>query len=431
VISLGTLAGTLLGGEPGRAATSSVDNAPPDATPKEIELGKKAADEFEKAKTTKLLDAKSSPENGAMLLKLNGMVKKLGAASGRPGIQYTVKIVDEKDVNAFTLPNGHIYVYKGLLDFAASDDELAGVLGHEIGHNVRMHALRGEAKAKKLSWVNLAAMAAMIAGGTNGANVGQFSQYLLVGVMNGYGVEYEKEADACAVPEMIKAGYNPSAIVTFMQRLELQEERSPEVHLGIFQTHPPSDERAEACLAAIKAAGVTYRPREVTGAKTAVVEEKEDRYCVNFGDLTLIELARSGKTARTRADSAAARINSLMRDGLQTYEVTVSASGQLLGRGQEIATAIAADGALPTLAPVSPSKAVANGAADAKAGPTSAVPTVTPAVTPAVTPLVTPAVAAPPGAGAATLSLTPQATAQKWADQLRRLFWKERINGKF
>jgi len=460
-----------------------VDNPPPGATPHEIAEGDKAAKQLEADKTIKLLDPNASPDNKALLDKLNGMAKRLGAVSKRPLINYTVKVIVSKDVNAFTLPNGHIYVYQGLIDYAASDDELAGVLAHEIGHNVRMHALRGERTAKKMNWVGLAAMAAMLAGGYNGANIGAFSQYLLVGVMNGYGEGYEEEADAAGVREMIAAGYNPSAMVTFMQRLQLLEDRSPEVQLGIFATHPPSDQRAAAMLAQIEAAGLTFDPRDVTGAKQAIVTEKPDRFVVSLAGITLIEIAKdpadikatplanagtapkgavpaktnpdpygspedddpgvstgfesvptvsgndspAGKSPATtkaapaapagtgatatgtvasatapgaktagvsaasavpappaapvvkseaekRADLAARRINFLMHDNLQMYEVSATPDGQLLGRGVIIVAATAADAAL--------------------------------------------------------YKSTPGDIAQIWLSHLRDIFWRESINGK-
>lgn len=358
------------------AGHAAAPTAPPrEATAREVELGKKAAAEFEKAKSTKLLDPKSSPEAAALLQKLNVMATRLGGVSERPGIKYSIKVVEDDDVNAFTLPNGHIYFYRGLIDFAASDDELAGVVAHEIGHNSRMHALRGQAKAKKLSWASLAAMAAVLAGGRSGADVAQFSQYLLIGVMNGYGIEYEKEADTAAVTDMVKAGYNPSALVTFMQRLETKEKRSPEVRLGIFQTHPASEERANACLHAIEAAGVAFTPRQVTGGLTATTVEKADRFSVELGDIALVELAKSGRGSEVRAQDIADRINQHLKNGLQLHQLSVNPEGRLLASGLEVAAASAADAQL--------------------------------------------------------VSLTPRATAQGWLNQFQRLFWKERINGRF
>lgn len=349
-----------------------LEKPPPDATPQEIELGRKASQEFERAKTTKLLDPKSSPEAKILLDKLNGMAKKLGAVSSRPRIAYVVNVVESKDVNAFTLPNGKIYLFRGLLDNTASDDEIAGVIAHEIGHNAKMHALRGQKQAKKLSWANLAAFAMILAGGENGANLAQFSQYALVGVLNGYGVGYEKEADEAGLEEMIAAGYNPSALVTFMQRLQLMEERRPEVKLGIFQTHPPSQERADALLRQMQTQNIAFSPRAVSGAKTVVVKEKTDRFALQIGDVTLLELAKSGPDAPKRAQSIAAKINELLRADLQMHEISVAPNGQLLGRAQLIAAATPLD-----------------------------------------------------------LKLGPNNDAAGWRDNFKRLFWKERLNGRF
>jgi hypothetical protein len=359
---------------PAARADLDPDNPPPAATPKEIDEGKKAAEEFEKSKGTKLLDPKSSPQAKALLDKLNTLVAKLGAASKRPKINYTVKVVEDDDVNAFTLPDGHIYVYRGLLDFAASDDEIAAVLAHEIGHNVRMHALRGDVKAKKLSWASLLAVAMAIAGGRNGANVAQFTNLMLVGVLNGYTVGYEKEADHEAVGMLIKAGYNPSALVTFMQRLQLQEDRRPEVHLGIYQTHPPSVERAEAAMEDLRKAGVPFTPRAVTGAREVEVKEKDDRFQVQLNELTLVEIAKTTPDAKQRADAAAAQIQNLLRANLQMFEIHVTPDARLLGRDQLIATATPAEAKLT--------------------------------------------------------NVTPQAVAQAWSANFQRLFWRERLNGK-
>jgi predicted Zn-dependent protease len=355
--------------------TPAKETIPKDATPQELEQGKKAAEELEKSKTIKLLDPDSSPEAKLLVDKLNGMAKRLGAVSTRPGIPYVVKVIEDKDVNAFTLPGGRIYFYRGLIDYASSDDEIAGVLAHEIGHNTRMHALRGEKQAKKLSLANLAALAAILAGGQSGANVGQFTQYLLMGVMNGYGIGYEKEADSSGVEMMIGAGYNPSAMVTFMQRLSLLEKRSPEFKLGIFQTHPPSDERADAILNQLKEEKIAFEPRAVTGGKTAVVNETDDRITLKVSDVIVLELAKSGANAPARAQSAATKINEFLRSNGQIHEITTTADGKLLGRGQLLVVANAADAKLQNLA---------------------------------------------------LSALAPQ-----WKANMQRLFWRERINGRF
>ena len=334
------------------AADIDADNPPRGATPTEIKQGNEAAADFEKSRGVKLLDPNSSPAAKMVADKLNAMAKKLGAVSARPDVPYVVKVVEDKDVNAFTLPGGRIYVYRGLLDMAASDDEIAGVIAHEIGHNTRLHALRGAKLNKKFGWVNLLALAGMLAGAgssngrgpSDGANIAQFSQYLLVGILNGYGVGFEKEADHAAIPMMIKAGYNPSAMVTFMERLELQQQHGPQLNLGIFQTHPPSQERAEAARDEIEDEGLEFTPRDVSGGLQAVASEKAGQWKVALGEVTLLELAPA-PDAKSRAESAATRTNTLLRAGLKAWEMKTD-EGALVARGQVLATASATDATL-------------------------------------------------------------------------------------
>ncbi len=369
---------------PSSARAADLDeSAPPrGATPTEIKQGDEAAAEIEKNPRIKLLDPKSSPEAKIVLDKLNRLAKKLGAASPRPDVPYSVKVIEDKDINAFTLPGGRIYMYRGLLDFAASDDEIVGILAHEIGHNTRLHALRGAKLNKKFGWVNLLAIAGILAGASrggdsrnqnNGANIAQFSQYLLVGILNGYGVGFEKEADAAAIPMIVKAGYNPSALVTFMERLELRNQRMPQVRLGIFQTHPPSDERARAARDEIESEGVTFAPRQVSGALEALASEKDGHWKVALGEVTLLELAPA-PDAKVRAQNAATLSNTLLRDGLKAWEMSAQ-SGKLIARGQNLATASSADAKL--------------------------------------------------------FKRGRDQVAQDWLENYRRLFWREQLNGKF
>jgi predicted Zn-dependent protease len=341
-----------------RGKSEKSDTPPPAATENEIKAGDKAAAELEKDPRFKLLDPAKSEKNKLLLDKLNKMAEELGKASARPLIKYTVKVIDDNDVNAFTLPNGHIYVYRGLIDIAGSDDEIAGVLAHEIGHNARMHALRGEAQEKKLSLASLLAMIGTMVGG-NSANIGVFSQYLLTGIMNGYNVGYEKEADAAAVTEMMKTKYNPSAIVTFMQRLTLLERERPDIEPGIFRTHPPSQERVDATLHDLSVYGIPFTPRAVSGGRQAMVTQEKDRVTVKFGNVTLMELALGDQSSANaavtdRANKAAATLNQLLRDNLKLYEVQIKGDDNapyLEARNTVIVQVTPADAALEKLQP--------------------------------------------------------------------------------
>lgn len=336
---------------------SSKEAVPRGATRREIEMGDKAQAELEKSPRLKLIGPRSSTTARALIDKLNEMVRELGSHSARPEIAYEVKVIDDDDLNAFTLPNGKIYVYRGLLDFAASDDEIAGVLSHEIGHNARMHAMRGEAKSKKMTWAGVAAMAAMLAG-KSGADIGQFSQYLIAGILSGYSEGYEKEADAEAIEQMKLTRWNPSALVTFMQRLEQAEKSRPEFDPGIFRTHPPSQARAEAAIAQMKADGLTFSPRDVQGARRAQTIASTDRVRVLFGSDVLIELAATPATlpdVQARGEAIAARVNVLLKDNLKMHEISVAANSlgaSVLARGVPFAQITAADAALQKATPI-------------------------------------------------------------------------------
>ena len=342
---------------PLHAKSISADEPPPGATDKEIEMGKKAAEALENDKKVKFLDDKDAA-NKALIEKLNKMAEALGKASARPDIKYSVKVIDDKDINAFTLPNGQIYFYKGLIDFANNDDEIAGVMAHEIGHNARLHALRGEAKSRKLSWVGLAAMLAALASGRDGAGVAQMSQYLLVGIMNGYGESYEKEADGAAVNEMKKTPYNPAALVTFMNRLGFEEKAHPEVALGIFRTHPPSEERAEAIKTQMTKENIEFNPRDVKGGREAKAIDKNNYFAIERAGVTLFELAftdANKKAVRARADAVSDAVNNLMRDNVKIHEIhteTIGGEARITSRGQEIVVCTAADAALQKISPL-------------------------------------------------------------------------------
>ncbi len=334
---------------------SKKKDVPPGPTEKEVKLGDKTAEELEKNPKIKILDPKKDAESQALYDKLNKMAETIGKNSARPKIAYKVKVIEDVDVNAFTLPNGNIYFYTGLLDILGSDDEIAAVMAHEIGHNAEMHALRGSSKSSKASMIGMAVMlAALASGGQSGADVALFSQYLMAGIISGYSVNYEKEADSSAVETMQKSGYNPSALATVMQRFEAEEKRRPKTEPGIFRTHPPSEERAEAVKKEILAMGLPFNPRAVSGGASAAAVVEEGRVKVDFKKVTLMEFAVGGNeaAAKKRAEKAATALNDLLKDNVQLYEIQVQTIGdgaRLAARGQEIVRVTPADAALQKL----------------------------------------------------------------------------------
>src|SRR5712692_10452731 len=130
------------------------------------------------------------------LAHIGGIV---AAASDRPALPYTFKIIDLDVPNALSLPGGFIYVTKGLLSFVRSDHELAAVLGHEIGHVAHRHPL------KKIGQSNDAAFwAFLVAVLSRDPAVAVGVQLMSVGLMSGYSRELEKEADLISIGYLVK-----------------------------------------------------------------------------------------------------------------------------------------------------------------------------------------------------------------------------------
>ncbi|HVH30884.1 MAG TPA: M48 family metalloprotease, partial [bacterium] len=143
------------------------------STEDEVRMGREYASKLE-SKYRLVKD----PADQERVSRIGGIV---AAASDRPEIPYTFKIIDIDVANALALPGGFIYVTKGLLSFVRSDHELAAVLGHEIGHVAHRHPL------KKLNQSNDAAFwAFLVAVLSRDPAVAVGAQLMSVGLLSGY-----------------------------------------------------------------------------------------------------------------------------------------------------------------------------------------------------------------------------------------------------
>lgn len=149
-----------------------------------------------------------------------------------------VRIVNDKAVNAFAFPNGMLYVNRGLLDMGVGDDELAFVMGHEIGHVTLQHGRR-QIEAAQSTAVVTGILVQILTGGRNTvANLGAAALSKLV--TSGYSRDHENEADREGLEAMAKAGYNPIAALSFFDKLK---KVSKEGGIRVFASHPMTDER--------------------------------------------------------------------------------------------------------------------------------------------------------------------------------------------
>lgn len=254
--------------------------------------------------------------------------------------QYQFKVVQDKDVNAFSLPGGFIYVYDGLIKFAESDDELAGVLAHEVAHASLRHVATLQREQSRLQAIQIPLiLIAIFAGGAN--NAGQaLTAGSLVGtaVGSGWSVKAEEAADYGGFQYLVKSKYDPTGMLTFMERLAIQERRKPVgfLDLGIYRTHPPSRERAEAITKFMTDAQLPIRRSKVAPSCRVDVKPHEDGTVqITFNERAIVALA--GEGALERADRMSRRINTFFDSEPDLYEVKAEGDkGQIIGRRQAL-----------------------------------------------------------------------------------------------
>jgi predicted Zn-dependent protease len=179
-------------------------------------------------------------------------VQKVGARivqkCGRQDITYHFAVIQNEEMNAFSLPGGYVYMYTGLMESINDEAALAAVLAHEISHVVARHA------AERLSSM-YAADAIQTA--ILGENPGLFGQ-IMAGAMTAggllaYGRENEYEADDLGQKYMYAAGYDPNAMGDVMRKIISLESGDPSKLGEMLATHPPTSDRLARIEAAIAA----------------------------------------------------------------------------------------------------------------------------------------------------------------------------------
>jgi len=234
---------------------------PPGSTPREIELGRQAADD--------IASSAEFVQDEEQLARLQGMLDEIAIVTERPAIRYRPHIIASPFINAFVIPGGWVYVTTALLEGAESDDEIAGVLAHEIAHNVNQHAIeRMRNTPKGLGLLQLASIAALIIGKSPEAAVlaGTAANHITASVLHGSSVAAEVEADADGLSYLTRTKYNPTGFLTFLESLAGSSGKFIEEELGIYGTHPLTRDRVHAARDQLEALGVPVLRRLVTHA---------------------------------------------------------------------------------------------------------------------------------------------------------------------
>jgi len=182
---------------------------------------------------------------------VQNIMQKIAAASGRPDIKFQITVLDTPVVNAFALPGGYTYVTRGLLALANSEAEVAGVVGHEIGHVTARHSAQRHTAAFGT------AVLAGVLGGVAQAQV-PGSADIIEDILNmgsgaalaGYSRNQEYEADSIGIQTSFRAGYQPTHAANFLASLGREtafqsklSKRDRPLGADWFATHPNTEDR--------------------------------------------------------------------------------------------------------------------------------------------------------------------------------------------
>ena len=172
---------------------------------------------------------------------INVMGDSIARLADDRGLDWHFYVVNSPEVNAFAVPGGFIYVNRGLIARTTTMSELAGVLGHEIGHVVERHSVEQMQKAQGANLgVTLACVLTRVCDSQAGAAAIQVGGTALFAK---FSRDDELEADRQGVENVIRAGINPQGIVSMFQTLIAERNRQPDAVSGWFSTHPLEEDR--------------------------------------------------------------------------------------------------------------------------------------------------------------------------------------------
>lgn len=168
-------------------------------------------------------------------------------------------VVDSREINAFALPGGYIFINRGLIERATKMSEVAGVLGHEIGHVVKRHSIK---QMQKAQGANIGVTVGCILSGVCNNEVAQAGINVAAGgVFAKFSRDDEAEADREGVKILIRAGIDPRGIPEMFHILLDERKQKPDAVQTFFASHPVE----EARIAATEKLIASYPPAELKG----------------------------------------------------------------------------------------------------------------------------------------------------------------------
>lgn len=210
----------------------------------ELQLGKEAAGQVERT-----MEVVQNSQAEAWLNRIGQRLAQTPQANAYP---YYFKLVNEDSINAFALPGGPMFVHTGLIKAAESEDQVAGVLAHEMSHVALRHG--ANQMSKQQTWQMVMGVVGAAAGVSGGGQCGLLCQAVQMGggltenaVLMKFSRDHERDADLNGARMMSAAGYDPTQLAKFFQKLEgqLGSGGSPKGLTAFLSSHPSPGNRVQ------------------------------------------------------------------------------------------------------------------------------------------------------------------------------------------
>ena len=217
------------------------------------------------------------PNNPEVERYVDRIGRRILAATGPLSFDYRFFVIEDDQLNAFSVPGGSIYVYTGLIERAKSTDELAGVLGHEITHAKNHHMARSSGP-DAISILSLLAMVALAKSGSGAQAAGMVGQAVAATRQLAFSRQLEMEADTLGTRYMAAAGYDPKGTISFLKTLDQERALNPIDVPAYILSHPITQERVANADLVVKSLGITQiRPDDPDALKKVQIIIKMDR----------------------------------------------------------------------------------------------------------------------------------------------------------
>jgi predicted Zn-dependent protease len=196
------------------------------------------------------------------------------SAAGPQPFAFQFHVIADDEINAFALPAGYIYIHTAVLEKADNVSEVAGVIGHEIGHVVKRHVAQNYHRQQNIGILHqVGVIAAAVVGGGAAASAANLGGGLAAtAYLNSFGREAERESDSFAVDTLPRAGYDPRGLVTFFDTL--RKESGGSEAPAFLSSHPATAERIENTKREIAAENLPAGLRVHDDGKLEIIQRR-------------------------------------------------------------------------------------------------------------------------------------------------------------